>query len=120
MSGLFDGQGWPLSAGSVLGKLTHVGDAGGWHGPNGEVTSRMVKDLSRILLTLVFAACARPRLRGVPQEGKEGLVTGAAWTMLGVTWSVILFFTVRFFWKVLANPTPPEADDGPDIPFKDA
>ena len=31
---------------------------GGWHGPNGEVTPRMVKDLSRILLTLVFAACA--------------------------------------------------------------
>ena len=47
-------------------------------------------------------------------------MTGAAWTMLGVTWSVILFFTVRFFWKVLANPTPPETDDGPDIPFKDA
>ncbi len=58
VSGLFDGQGWPLSPGSVLGKLTHVGDAGGWHGPNGEVTSRMVKDLSRILLTLVFGACA--------------------------------------------------------------
>jgi len=28
--------------------------------------------------------------------------------MLGVTWSVILFFTVRFFAKVLRNPTPPE------------
>lgn len=47
-------------------------------------------------------------------------MTGAAWAMLGVTWSVILFFTVRFFVKVLRNPTPPEADDGPDIPFKDA
>ena len=47
-------------------------------------------------------------------------MTGAAWAMLGVTWSVILFFTVRFFAKVLRNPTPPEQDDGPDIPFKDA
>lgn len=56
--GLLDGQGWPLSPGSVLGKLTHVGDAGGWRGPDGAVTPRMVKDLSRILLTLVFAACA--------------------------------------------------------------
>jgi hypothetical protein len=58
VSGLFDGRGWSLSAGSVLGKLTHVGDAGGWRGPDGAVTPRMVKDLSRILLTLVFAACA--------------------------------------------------------------
>ena len=58
VSGLFDGRGWPLSAGSVLGKLTHVGDAGGWLGPEGQVTPRMVKDLSRILLTLVFGACA--------------------------------------------------------------
>ena len=47
-------------------------------------------------------------------------MTAAAWTMLGVTWSVILFFTVRFFVKVLRNPTPPETDEGPDVPFKDA
>ena len=48
-------------------------------------------------------------------------MTSAAWAMLVVTWSVIVFFTVRFFLKVLRNPTPPEPDeDGPDIPFKDA
>ena len=47
-------------------------------------------------------------------------MTAAAWAMLGVTWSVILFFTVRFFAKVLRNPTPPDGDDGPDLPFKDA
>ncbi len=47
-------------------------------------------------------------------------MTGAAWAMLGVTWSVIVFFTVRFFRKVLQNPTPPDSGDGPDIPFKDA
>ncbi len=55
--GLLDGKGWSLSAGSVLGKLAHVGDTGGWHGPNGEVTPRMVKDLTRILLSLVFLTC---------------------------------------------------------------
>ncbi len=35
-------------------------------------------------------------------------MTTAAWAMLAVTWSVIVFFTVRFFAKVLRNPTPPE------------
>ena len=55
--GLLDGKGWSLSAGSVLGKLTHVGDTGGWHGANGEVTPRMVKDVTRALLTGVFAVC---------------------------------------------------------------
>ncbi len=58
LRGLFDGRGWSLSAGSVLGKLTHVGEQGGWLGPGGEVTPRMVKDVTRILLTLVFASCA--------------------------------------------------------------
>jgi hypothetical protein len=31
-------------------------------------------------------------------------MTGAAWAMLGVTWSVIIFFTSRFFWMVLTKP----------------
>lgn len=31
-------------------------------------------------------------------------MTNAAWTMLVVTWSVIFFFTGRFFWKVLVTP----------------
>ena len=35
-------------------------------------------------------------------------MTTAAWAMLAVTWSVIVFFTVRFFAKVLRNPAPPE------------
>jgi hypothetical protein len=47
-------------------------------------------------------------------------VTAAAWAMLGVTWSVILFFAGRFFLKVLANPTPPDSGDGPDAPLEDA
>lgn len=31
-------------------------------------------------------------------------MTTAAWTMLAVTWTVILYFTVKFFLKVLADP----------------
>jgi len=36
-------------------------------------------------------------------------MTTAAWTMLIITWSVIIFFTGKFFWKVLT--TPPRPDD---------
>ena len=36
-------------------------------------------------------------------------MTTAAWTMLVITWSVIFFFTGKFFWKVL---TTPPRDDG--------
>lgn len=48
-------------------------------------------------------------------------MTRQAWIMLGATWSVILFFTLRFFWKVLV--TPPRADEepaGPTVLRKDA
>lgn len=31
-------------------------------------------------------------------------MTGAAWTMLLVTWTVILFFTIKFFLMVLRKP----------------
>lgn len=36
-------------------------------------------------------------------------MTTAAWVMLAITWSVIAFFTGRFFVKVLM--TPPRPDD---------
>jgi hypothetical protein len=36
-------------------------------------------------------------------------MSGAAWTMLAVTWSVIFFFTGRFFWMVLKTPPTPES-----------
>jgi hypothetical protein len=35
-------------------------------------------------------------------------VTGAAWVMMIATWSVIVFFTGKFFWMVLR--TPPKDD----------
>ncbi len=37
-------------------------------------------------------------------------MTGAAWAMLLVTWTVILFFTIKFFLMVLR--TPPPQEDG--------
>ena len=36
-------------------------------------------------------------------------MTAAAWLMLVATWSVVIFFTLRFFWRVLT--VPPRADD---------
>jgi hypothetical protein len=39
-------------------------------------------------------------------------MTRAAWIMMLATWSVIVFFTVRFFWKVLT--IPPKDDSGRD------
>ena len=35
-------------------------------------------------------------------------MTGAAWAMLIVTWSVIIFFTAKFFILVLKTPAPQE------------
>lgn len=37
-------------------------------------------------------------------------MTGTAWLMLIVTWTVIFFFTGRFFLKVLRTPVSPERD----------
>jgi hypothetical protein len=37
-------------------------------------------------------------------------MTTTAWVMLAVTWSIIVFFTARFFWMVLNTPISPERD----------
>lgn len=48
-------------------------------------------------------------------------MTAAAWTMLIVTWSVILFFAGKFFLMVLTSPHPENLDDTTDgILRKDA
>jgi|CXWL01.1.fsa_nt_gi hypothetical protein len=48
-------------------------------------------------------------------------MTNAAWMMLVVTWSVIVYFCGRFFIKVLRTPTLHRADDHrPEIFAKDA
>lgn len=31
-------------------------------------------------------------------------MSGSAWLMLGITWSVVIFFTAKFFLKVLRTP----------------
>jgi len=37
-------------------------------------------------------------------------MTGSAWIMLAVTWSVVAFFTARFFLRVLRTPTREDGD----------
>lgn len=37
-------------------------------------------------------------------------MTGSAWVMLVVTWTVVIFFTARFFFKVLRTPILPERE----------
>lgn len=80
---LTSGGGWPLAADSVLGKVLHVGVEGGWFDDAGNATPRFVQDLTRLLLTSVFAVLsflvwrswrrkeARGELRGGPAEEKR-------------------------------------------------
>jgi len=35
-------------------------------------------------------------------------MTAAAWTMLAITWAVITFYTIKYFWMVVK--TPPRSD----------
>jgi hypothetical protein len=51
---LFAGEGWQFAANSVIGKLLHVGDKGGYFDPAGDVTPMFVKDLTRVVLLTVF------------------------------------------------------------------
>ncbi len=41
-------------------------------------------------------------------------MTLTAWIMMFVTWAIVLFFTVRFFWMVLTKPTQEEDDPADD------
>jgi hypothetical protein len=48
-------------------------------------------------------------------------MTIAAWIMLALTWGVIIFFTVKFFWMVVTSRRPEDIDDTSDgILRKDA
>jgi NSS family neurotransmitter:Na+ symporter len=58
IAGLLDGEGWQFAANSVIGKLLHVGDTGGYFDPAGDVTPMFVKDLTRVVLLTVFALMA--------------------------------------------------------------
>lgn len=49
-------------------------------------------------------------------------MTTSAWIMLGVTWSVIVFFTAKFLLKVLRSPAmgQEKSDRPPHMMAKDA
>ncbi|MBA4251659.1 MAG: sodium:calcium symporter [Chlorobiaceae bacterium] len=53
---LFSGQGWPFAADSVIGMIFHVGVENYVWFVNGEPTKEFVKDLTRILLMVVFVS----------------------------------------------------------------
>jgi neurotransmitter:Na+ symporter, NSS family len=54
---LLVGNGWPFGAGSVIGKVLHVGQHYVWF-EDGMVTSAFVLDLTRLVLLGVFVTCA--------------------------------------------------------------
>jgi len=56
---LFSGGGWPLAPDSVIGRLLHTGEQNyAWFDSQGRGTPALVRDLTRILLFVVFALCA--------------------------------------------------------------
>ncbi len=58
LQSLLSGDGWPLAADSVVGKVLHVGDPDyRWISAEGRLTPAFVQDLSRLLLCGVFIGC---------------------------------------------------------------
>lgn len=58
VSTLLSSGSWPFAPGSVVGKLLHVGETGGWFDAQGKITPVFVKDLTRVILLTLFAAIA--------------------------------------------------------------
>jgi hypothetical protein len=59
MTSLVSGGGWPFAPDSVVGKVLHVGVADyRWLDEAGRGTPYLVQDMTRLLLTAVFIACA--------------------------------------------------------------
>jgi hypothetical protein len=57
--GLFSGAGWTLAGDSVIGRIMHSGVTDyAWRDAQGRGTKYMVQDLTRLLLGVLFAACA--------------------------------------------------------------
>jgi SNF family Na+-dependent transporter len=57
--GLFSGAGWTLAGDSVIGRVMHTGVTDyAWFDAQGRGTKYMVQDLTRLLLGVLFAACA--------------------------------------------------------------
>jgi NSS family neurotransmitter:Na+ symporter len=55
---LADGEGWPLSRESVIGRVLHVGEDVRWFDDAGRGTRALVQDGTRLLLLLIFSGCA--------------------------------------------------------------
>ncbi len=56
---LFAGEGWPFAPESVLGRIFHFGDPRyAWFDAGGQPTAALVQDSTRLLLLVVFLACA--------------------------------------------------------------
>jgi neurotransmitter:Na+ symporter, NSS family len=69
-STLFAGEGWPLAADSVIGRVLHTGvDDYRWIGDDGRATRYLVQDLTRVVLAVVFVTF--------------GLLIAAAWRAKG-------------------------------------
>ncbi len=58
-SSLASGEGWPLAKDSVIGKILHVGEDGyAWFDEHGRGTKGLVKDVTRVVLSLLFVGCS--------------------------------------------------------------
>jgi len=56
---LLSGHAWPLHPSSVIGRILHVGETDyRWFTADGHGTHALVQDMTRLLLTGVFAACS--------------------------------------------------------------
>jgi len=55
---MVNGEGWPLSPESVIGRILHVGQDGRWFDEAGRGTRALVVDATRVLLTLIFLVCS--------------------------------------------------------------
>lgn len=66
------GDGWPFAADSVVGKLMHVGDSGRWFSESGHATPMLVKDLTRVLLSVLFVSIGGLVWLAWRRRGAEG------------------------------------------------
>ncbi len=69
---LFAGEGWPFAPESVLGRIFHFGDPRyAWFDAGGQPTAALVQDGTRLLLLLVFLACAALVWRAWHRKGRK-------------------------------------------------
>jgi SNF family Na+-dependent transporter len=73
-SSLASGGGWPLAPDSVFGKVLHIGVADyRWFNDEGFGTPYLVQDMTRLLLSVVFAACGFLVYRAWQLKGRRAV-----------------------------------------------